>query len=225
MIILYYIILLGGFLFITIYMYLNFKCDKCDNCPKCDKCDNCDNCPNNEMCSTFNSIDPQYCIKPIINQDLSTDCSEYLDNDTCKSNEKDQCALELILGNGTHMTMAYICNGNNICKNTNEKTNLIKNVITHIKEVLSPNNDKLVIDIVLGNMLNGFFSKNSRCVLGDLVNIKSVVMSYLIKNKYCITQGVWGGTPHTEVLFNDNDCRIPNTSIDVLDPNNWKIDY
>ena len=221
-------ILLSGFLFITIYIYLNSKCTTCPN-PNCPN-PNCPNpnCPNptNEMCSTFNSIDPQYCIKPIINQDLSTSCSEYLDNDTCKSDEKDQCALELILGNGTHMTMAYMCNGNNICKNINgEKTTLIKNVITHIKEVLKPTNDKLVIDIVLGNMLSGFFSENSRCVLGDLVNIKSLVMSYLIKNNYCITQGVWGGTPHTEVLFNDNDCRIPNTSVDVLDIKNWKIDY
>lgn len=86
------------------------------------------------------------------------------------------------------MTIGYICN----CSNTE---NLIEDVIEYIK------NNKLILDVVLGNMMSGFFSNNSRCIIGDLAKIKSMIMSYLTTNNYCLTYGVWGVTPHTEVLW------------------------
>lgn len=140
------------------------------------------------------------------------------DDDTCSG--KNQCALELLLGDNTHMTIGYICN----CSNTE---NLIEDVIEYIKNNWnpSPKNNKLILDVVLGNMMSGFFSNNSRCIIGDLAKIKSMVMSYLTTNNYCLTYGVWGVTPHTELLwYEDEKCRTPNKSVDVLDSKNWKID-
>ena len=171
----------------------------------------------NQICSSYNSIDPKYCQKPPIYPHTDEICKNFLSDDTCSG--KNQCALELLLGDNTHMTIGYICN----CSNTK---NLIDDVIDHIKNNWkpSPKNSKLVLDVVLGNMMDGFFSNNSRCIIGVLAKIKSKVMSYLTRNNYCVTVGVWGRTPHTEVLWEDGKKgRTPNKSVDVLDSKNWII--
>ena len=69
------------------------------------------------------------------------------------------------------------------------------------------------------------FSENSRCIVGKLAELKSFVTNFLINNGYCIETGLWGGTPHTEVLWNvDPKCRTPNAKVDILNKNIWKIE-
>ena len=110
------------------------------------------------------------------------------------------------------MTVAYICN----LKDT-DKSTLIKNVINNCVK------DKIV-PINIGKMLSGFFDYNSKCITGELAKLKNRVMKYLISKGYCLTTGVWGSTPHTEVLWSKKPfCRIPNKNIDISNPKNWNL--
>jgi hypothetical protein len=37
-----------------------------------------------------------------------------------------------------------------------------------------------------------------------------------------VENGVWGSTPHTQVLFG-SECRTPGKTVDIFDENSWKI--
>ena len=58
--------------------------------------------------------------------------------------------------------------------------------------------------------MGGFFSENSRCIVGNLEELKSFVTNFLINNGYCIETGLWG--------------RTPNAKVYILNKNNWKIE-
>ena len=163
-----------------------------------------------QMCSSDDLLDPKLCTKPPVTP-LPSKCGTNTDN--CSGTNT--CALELIIGDGTHMTISYICN-------CDKKDEIIGTVLSHIKSNWV---GSTILDIDLGKMMGGFFSENSRCIVGKLAELKSFVTNFLINNGYCIETGLWGGTPHTEVLWNvDPKCRTPNAKVDILNKNNWKIE-
>lgn len=167
--------------------------------------------PSSNFCSSTPNIDPTKCLPKNSYLSAPSSCYSNSNPDQCKGT-KNNYALELNLGNGTHMTVDYICNLKDTDKNT-----LIKNVIDNCV------NDKIV-PINVGKMLSGFFDYNSKCITGELAKLKNRVMKYLISKGYCLTTGVWGSTPHTEVLWSEKPfCRIPNKNIDISNPENWSI--
>ena len=163
------------------------------------------------MCSLTNNMDPKYCPRTVVNQ---IKCKDIVSDDNCKTDSSKQCALELLIGENMHFTVAYICE----CPT--DTTKFINDLINYIK-----NNWKkpTTIDIILGNMLSGWFENNSRCIIGDLAELKTFVMNYL-NGKYCMTNGIWGATPHAQILFDDG-CHKGYKTVDILDIKNWKIDY
>ena len=173
-------------------------------------------------CTVKNSINPKYCNKPVLSNIVKTSiCKNMITTnkdsennivENCISGSK-SCALELLLGNSTHMTIAYICN----CDNT---VTLISDLLTYIKKNWKKTT---IINITLGNMLSGFFEENSRCIIGLLADLKSFVMDFAKTKGYCLTEAIWGGTPHTQVLWSSSDCRTPNKTINILNPENWII--
>lgn len=164
----------------------------------------------NDICSSDNTIDPKYCVSSKIFQN---DCQDINTDDNCKTEKSQQCALELIIGENMHMTIAYICN----CPIN--KNNFLNEIIEYIKNNWKKSTN---INIILGNMMSGWFENNSRCILGDLAELKVFIMNYL-NGKYCMTNGIWGKTPHTQVLFSDG-CRKPYKNVNILDIKNWKFD-
>ncbi len=161
-----------------------------------------------DLCSLENTMDPKYCLGIDILQ--SNNCPK---DDNCQTDSKDQCALELIIGNKMHMTIAYICN----C--LKDKDKFLQDLIQYIKNNWKGSTN---INIILGNMMSGWFENNSRCIVGELADLKTFVMNYLKNQNICMTVGIWGKTPHSQVLFDDG-CRQKYNSVNILDIKNWKI--
>ncbi len=161
-----------------------------------------------DLCSLENTMDPKYCIGVDILQ--SNNCPK---DDNCQTDSKDQCALELIIGDKMHMTIAYICN----CPSDKDK--FLQDLIQYIKNNWKASTN---INIILGNMMSGWFENNSRCIVGELADLKTFVMNYLKNQNICMTVGIWGKTPHSQVLFDDG-CRQKYNSVNILDIKNWKI--
>lgn len=194
---------------IIVFLYRSLYILK-QNCSIKNKNKDTTTCPD-DMCSLTNAMEPKYCPNTTI---IQTTCQDVVLNDNCKTDSSKQCALELLIGENIHFTVAYICQ----CPQDEKK--FLNDLINYIK-----NNWKksTTVDITLGNMMSGWFENNSRCIIGDLAELKTFVMNYL-NGKYCMTEGVWGSTPHTQVLFDDG-CYHPYNTIDILDVKNWKLDY
>ena len=206
--------LLSTLLLIFLIIELSKKnCPECpDNCPECPSCEDNNARIKNNMCSTDDLSDPGCCTKPVT-KSLPSLCNSIVSGDTCTGSNT--CALELILGGSTHMTVSYICN-------CDDKDSIISDVIEHIENNWK---DEIILNIELGKMMDGFFEKNSRCIVGKLAKLKSFVTDFLIDKGYCVETGVWGGTPHTEVLWKtDPTCRTPNLNVNITEKTNWKLD-
>lgn len=173
-----------------------------------------DNKKIDDICSLDNLMDPSKCI----GVDITPKDSKCPSDDTCPSDMTEHCALELIIGDKVHMTMAYICN----CpKGKDAKKALLNEIFDYINRNWKGSRN---IKIELGPMMSGWFSENSRCVVGELAELKKYIMNWFNNNEFCITIGVWGKTPHTQVLFDNNECRKVYDSVDIFDINNWRLE-
>ena len=121
------------------------------------------------------------------------------------------CALVLLLGGDTHMTVAFVCD----CEDT---STLIADVVKFLKANWIGSS---ILPIQLGPMMPGMFSMNSRCIGGRLADLKVTVMGMLGSTR-CVERGPWGDTPHTQVLFG-SECRTPGDGVDIFDTNNWAV--
>ena len=212
-----FLIIIASSLFLFLIAIIVFLCKSIKvlyisnkNCKENERKNKENTCPD-DMCSLTNSMDPKYCPSSAI---IQKTCQDEVSNDDCKTDSSKQCALELLIGENIHFTVAYICQ----CPK--DENQFLNDLINYIK-----NNWKksTTVDIILGNMMSGWFENNSRCIIGDLAELKTFVMNYL-NGKYCMTNGIWGSTPHTQVLFDDG-CYHPYKTVDILDIKNWKIDY
>jgi hypothetical protein len=209
-------------LIITLLVLILWKKNTKDNKDTKNSKDTTCKYPVDSLCCNYKVIDPENCQQIKLNKEQK--CG--VNDDNCPQEFSNHCALELIVGDKMHMTMAYICN----CPISNKKNNneTKKAYLNELVNALKSHNywgKNSKIKIELKDMMGGFFGENSMCVVGDLAKLKDFIMNEWFSNKdSCITIGTWGSTPHTQVLFGNGVCGKKYDTVDILDINNWRLE-
>ena len=124
------------------------------------------------------------------------------------------CALELILGHGVHITIAFFTE----CPSTIKQEQILSDILHLLKHRGYPSH--VPIDMVPG-IMHGWFDGDSKCITGLLAQIKHEIMQFLIYNGSHIQLDLWGTVPHTQVLVKST-CLRPSDSVHIFDRQNWR---